>query len=133
MIRFATLSLLLLLALPVRAQDALRVFVGNQGGGGVSASVTSIAPGATEADQLLEGQLGGFLQGMAVLGDRLYVTGNGTRVDVLDAATGQRVAQVEDATFTAARYIAEVSGNRAYITTQNYSPDAETSDVVIVD
>ena len=129
MLRSATL-LLALLTGPAWAQDALGVFVGNQG---APASVTYVDPSDDVAEQLLDGQLGGYLQGLAVIDGRVYVTGNGTRVDVLDAATGQRVAQIEDAAFTTARYIAAVGDGRAYVTTQTYDPDDTTTDVVVLD
>lgn len=129
MTRFATL-LALLLAAPAWAQNAATVFVGNQG---QPASVTVIDPASGAVSQQFKGQLGGFIQGMRVIGDRLYVTGNGARIDVLDAVTGQRVAQVQDPAFTTARYIAPVGGGRAYVTTQTYDPSATSTDVVIID
>ncbi|MEM0963689.1 MAG: T9SS type A sorting domain-containing protein [Bacteroidota bacterium] len=130
MTRFVTLFLALVLAAPVWAQRTAGVFVGNQG---APASVTYVDPVTEEADQLLDGQLGGFLQGLAIINDKVYVTGNGNRIDVLDATTGERIAQIQDDTFLAARYIVEVGEGRAYVTTQNYSATATTSDVVIVD
>ena len=68
MTRFATLTLLLLLALPARAQEAVGIFVGNQG---APASVTFVDPSSGSETQLLSGQLGGFLQGMALIDGRL--------------------------------------------------------------
>lgn len=130
MTRFATLTLLVLLALPARAQEALGIFVGNQG---APASVTFVDPASGSETQLLSGQLGGFLQGMALIDGRLYVTGNGTRIDVLDPSTRQRVGQITDADFTTARYIAATGDGRAYVTTQTYDPSATAVDVVIVD
>ena len=117
-------------AMPVAAQDALGVFVGNQGS---PASVTYVDPSDGTETQLLDGQLGGFLQGMALVDGRLYVTGNGTRIDVLDATTRQRVGQITDPDFTTARYIAPTGDGRAYVTTQTYAADATAADVVIVD
>ena len=127
----SVLLLALLLAAPAWAQSsALGVFVGNQG---APASVTYIDPSGEMAEQLLDGQLGGYLQGLAVIDGQVYVTGNGDRIDVLDAATGARVAQIQDDAFTTARYIAAVGEGRAYVTTQTYDPAATTIDVVILD
>ena len=106
------------------------VFVGNQG---QPASLTVVDSDLSASETLFSGQFGGFLQGMARIGGRLYVTGNGTRIDVIDPATRQRVAQITDATFPTARYIAQATPNKAYVTTQNYAQGATTSQVVILD
>lgn len=131
MTRLASLFLTLLFFTgSVEAQQARTVFVGNQGS---PASVTAIDPATGSETQLLGGQLGGYLQGMALINGHLYVTGNGTRIDVLDAETQQRVAQITDAAFPTARYIAQVSETRAYVTTQTYNAEATTTDVVVID
>ena len=125
-----TLSALALLAAPaIAAQGTSDVFVGNQG---QPASLTVVDADLEAAETLLSGQLGGFLQGMARINGNLYLTGNGTRIDVVDPATRARVAQITDAAFPTARYIAQASATKAYVTTQDYS-GGTTSEVVVVD
>ena len=125
-------SLLLALACAATASAqpvTTGIFVGNQGR---PASLTVIDPAAGTAQQLPVA-LSGFLQGMQRINGRLYVTGNGTRIDVVDPATRQRVAQITDAAFATARYIEQVTPAKAYVTTQNYAAGATTSEVVVVD
>lgn len=125
---------LLLLALAFAATASAQpvtssIFVGNQG---LPATLTYIDPAAGSAQQLPL-SLSSFLQGMQRINDRLYVTGNGTRIDVIDPATRQRVAQITDAAFPTARYIEQVTPTKAYVTTQNYASGATTSQVVVID
>ena len=125
-----TLSALALLAVPsAAAQGTSDVFVGNQG---LPASLTVVDADLSGAETLLSGQLGGFLQGMARINGAIYLTGNGTRIDVVDPVTRQRVAQITDPAFPTARYIAQATAAKAYVTTQDYS-GAPTAEVVVID
>ncbi|MFN3595868.1 MAG: DUF5074 domain-containing protein [Rubricoccaceae bacterium] len=129
----SALCAVLALASSTTAQPALNVtdvFVGNQGR---PASLTAYRPGETTATQLFTNQISGFLQGTELMNGRLYVTGNGTRIDVVDPATRTRVAQITDAAFSAARYFAQATPTKAYVTTQNYASGASSSDVVVLD
>ncbi len=128
MIRF--LLLLAVVATSVSAQtEATSIFVGNQG---TPASVTYVNP-ATNAATQLPIALSGFLQGMDVINGRLYVTGNGTRIDAIDIQTRQRVAQITDPAFATARYIVKVGPSKAYVSTQNYAPGATIAEVLVLD
>ncbi len=124
---------LLLLAFAATAAsaqtNASAIFVGNQG---APASVTYVDP-ATNAATQLPITLSGFLQGMELINGRLYVTGNGTRIDAIDVQTRQRVAQISDPAFAAARYIVKVGPSKAYVSTQNYTPGATTAEVLVLD
>lgn len=131
MIRLLLLALVAL-ALPAAAQPALGVtdvFVGNQGR---PASLTVYTPADGAAQTLFSTQISGFLQGTELMNDRLYLTGNGTRIDVVDPQTRARVAQITDPSFAAARYFAQATPTKAYVTTQNYATGATTADVVIL-
>ncbi|MEM1041617.1 MAG: T9SS type A sorting domain-containing protein [Bacteroidota bacterium] len=127
---FATLLALLVFALPARAQETLGIFVGNQGD---PSSLTYLDPDTGEAEQLLVGQIGRFLQGMQLMNETLYVTAPGaSTIDVVDPDTQQRVGQISDPAFAAARYIAQVSDTKAYVTTQNFAMGATESEIVIL-
>lgn len=128
--RFATLLVLLLFAPLAHAQETLGLFVGNQG---PPSSLTYIDPATGAAQQLLVGQIGVFLQGMELMNDRLYVTAPGSSsIDVINPDTRQRIAQIQDSAFGSARYIAQVGPERAYVTTQDFLPNATSSEVVIL-
>ena len=105
------------------------IFVGNQG---QPASLTFLDRAAGTAQQLTAVPLSSFLQSTAILNGRLYVTGNGNRIDVVDPATRQRVAQITDPAFGTARYFVQAGPAKAYVTTQNYAAGATTADVVVL-
>ena len=127
MTRFLLLALALTTA--ASAQTTRAVFVGNQG---PPASLTYVDRAAGTAQPVAGVTLSSFLQGMEIIGSRLYVTGNGSRIDVVDVATRQRVAQITDAAFGTSRYIAGVAPGKAYVTVQNYAAGATASEVVVL-
>ncbi len=128
MTRFLLLALALTTA--ASAQTTRAVFVGNQG---TPATVTYVDRAAGTAQPIAGVTLSTYLQGMAVIGDRLYVTGNGSRIDVVDVTTRQRVGQITDAAFGTSRYIAGVAPGKAYVTVQNYATGATAAEVVVLD
>lgn len=105
------------------------VFVGNQGR---PATLTFLDRAAGTAAPVAGIPLAGFLQSTEVMNGRLYVTGNGGRIDVVDPATRQRVAQIADPAFASARYFVRATPTKAYVTTQNYAAGATTADVVVL-
>ncbi len=129
MTRFLLITLAAFAATAVSAQTTLGIFVGNQG---TPASITYVDRAANTAGPVAGVALSGFLQGMEILNGRLYVTGNGNRIDVVDVTTRQRVAQITDAAFGTARYFVQAGPAKAYVTTQNYATGATTSEVVIL-
>lgn len=105
------------------------VFVGNQG---APASITAINPEDSTTTEHFRNQMSGFLQGMALMNDRLYVTGNANSINIVDPETREVVDQIVDDAFGTARYLAQVSANRAYVTTQTYDTEAEEAEVVVI-
>lgn len=117
-----SLLLLVMAALapsPAVAQDVAGIYVTNQGNfSDGNGSVSFYDPDSRESRVVLD-DLGSILQSLTVIDDRVYVLANtGGRVEVLDAATQQRVAQITGV--VGPRYLAEVTGNKAYVTSQRF-------------
>ena len=129
MLSAMTRFLLLLALVATSASAQTRIFVGNQG---APASITYVDRAANTAAQLPI-SLSSYLQGMEVIDGRLYVTGNGSRIDAIDVVTRQRVAQITDPAFSASRYLVKTGANKAYVSTQNYTPGATTAEVLVLD
>lgn len=105
-------------------EAATGVFVANQGNfGDGNGSVTTYDPSTGTVTAAAVGGLGSIVQSIALVDDRLYVTSNtGHRVDVFDASTYERIAQIEDV--TSPRYLAVAGPTKAYVT--NLYADAAT-------
>jgi hypothetical protein len=104
------------------------VFVVNQGNfASGNGTVGRYDPEAAALDST--DALGSILQSATLHEGRLYVTANtANRVDVFDAATFQRVDQID---VPSPRYVAFVSPTKAYVTSQFYDP-ARPSLVTVV-
>ncbi|ARA93623.1 hypothetical protein AWN76_010935 [Rhodothermaceae bacterium RA] len=125
----ALLLLLLPTARGLDAQTVTGVFVGNQGNfSDGNASVTFYDPATAQAATALA-DFGTILQSLLVHDGRVYLASNtGGRIDVLDAVTLARIAQIPDV--PGPRYLAVVAENKAYVTNQLFGA---TSTVTVLD
>ena len=124
--RFATLLLALFLALPALAQDGQPVYVVSQGAfGSNNADVVRI--GLDGARTVVQSGRP-VTQGAQIIDGRLYLTAgstpSGSRVDVIDLATGRQVAQVASG-LDDPRYLAEVSPGVAFVTNGSFQTDGD--------
>ena len=91
------------------------VMVANQGNfGDGNGSVSVYDPDTDQVQASAITDLGSIVQSLAIANGRLYVMSNsGNRIDVFDAGTLERVAQIADV--TSPRYML-VTGNKGYVT-----------------
>ena len=123
------LLLTLLIAAPTRAQDYAALVVSQGAFGAQNSSVVQVDAfddGAPAVSPFATGRI--YTQGAEIIGERLYLTAgdsfSGTsRVDVLDAQTGEVVGQATDGLVNP-RYIALVGPQKAYVTNQDYTGEA---------
>ena len=124
--RLSTFLLSLFLAAPALAQQADGVYVVSQGAFGANnANVVRIGQdGARTVIQ--EGRP--VTQSAQIIDGRLYLTAGstpaGSRIDVIDLATGRQVAQVTDG-LDDPRYLAEVAPGIAFVTNGSFQTDGD--------
>ena len=114
--------------------SASGVYVANAGGfGNQNSSITIYNPETGDVQELPpQGQAGfaSYIQSIRVIDGSLYVVfGETGTVDVYDVASNEQTGQI--AGIPNPRYVA-VDGDRAYVTSQDYGPNASDLDVVDV-
>ena len=117
---------LALVALPALAQDAGAVYVVSQGAfGGNNANVVRVGPDGTRT-VVQEGRP--LTQSAQIVDGRLYLTAGstpaGSRVDVIDLATGRQTAQVTGG-LDDPRYLARVAPGVAFVTNGSFQTEGD--------